>query len=721
MPVRPNPLEINEVLSLIFSFLSQKTLRHVVGRVCHNWSVVAKRWIQHHVDLDPTNPKSWKDLKKKLVLASHLTVGRSIALGQKRLKDTVDEGQWIKTRTLLIQTLMEIDRNSNGKKDDSGLDGGHDQQKLRVESLVLHLEPWWMDPVPNLRLFNPLGLRDLKINVPSRDGSVALSFFLRQCPNLRGLALSAQVLYRDWDTTEGKVMSGSLLPNDNNNSRTHHPLRYLLLERMEVTPYVFITYLQEIGQLVQLSLVDIEDPSLSAEQKPDSFQHDEANIVFWESLAVSCPYLESIRLNFFLHRGWTVPTVLFPKVHQWGMYGGVLADQRSWEKVALQENRVTRLELLVVHWIYDSSAVATIRDECLHRFLCSSPLLLHLDTGTARPTLHGVLWGEDDPGATKIWACRGLRTLSMGFAWERYDDDTYPWSTRLFGYLGRVCPALQDLSLSIGYQVWPLTKGLCLLTRLHQLRRLELRTFGANSSDREPFQREDFAWIQGCTNQGSQSSSSSSSLSSSISGLKSLLLHRGSRPQPVDEEALDWRFAYYDYQYCLNKMRTHTILHHSTGTTLYNPYDVESDRSRIRQQQRLSDYHTDYKNGPDPDGPLPMVDGLQDFMIYGTFLDIEACLEARVFRVQETLRQLQELQHQKQEQTQQVMGGRSAMEIARTSQPWPELEQFRLTHEYTLYEPHDKTHHKNWGRALDYMKELRPEIDFQYQSFILDY
>ncbi|KAF9430588.1 hypothetical protein BGZ94_005922 [Podila epigama] len=133
----------------------------------------------------------------------------------------------------------------------------------------------------------------------------------------------------------------------------------------------------------------------------------------------------------------------------------------------------------------------------LHEFLCNSPHLLHLKVvhfhlriedllsflpqGPQYDSLEDAMavWrAQNCTGAPpKIWACRGLQTLTIRFlTYIDVNDPVSPFLTRvLFGYLSRVCPALTSLNLIVPKQPLNLKSGLCLLTRLE---RLEVFTLG---------------------------------------------------------------------------------------------------------------------------------------------------------------------------------------------------------------------------------------------------
>lgn len=98
--------------------------------------------------------------------------------------------------------------------------------------------------------------------------------------------------------------------------------------------------------------------------------------------------------------------------------------------------------------------------------------------------------------SSKLWEYRGLKTLSISFV-GRQQWDGWSRNMTLFGYISRTCPQLLELSVTVRdlIPIWSLE--LVLLTRLRDLRRLELRlheSFADTIS--KPVRRSDYAWIQ---------------------------------------------------------------------------------------------------------------------------------------------------------------------------------------------------------------------------------
>ncbi|KAG0041747.1 hypothetical protein BGZ83_001363, partial [Gryganskiella cystojenkinii] len=515
-----SPLDITEVLTHVFSFLGQSSLKWSAAPVCRHWYHVARRWAHYHLRLDPTNPKTWEYFDSRIFAANTVSIGRTFEREkQAQDMDGTNERQWNALMTLL-DWIISSSKTTNHMNTVAVSTGTLWHRQVQIEVLTLNLESW-IDQDRSLTSFNPVSLRELFLDVPYRAG-----------PEIR--------------------------------------------------------------------IVE------------DSFNVDEARQRFWKNLALYCPQLHTLHFNtdrrYNPHRPtveeYFYPIGLFPNVQSWGISISVMASlefTRIWKELRVHtiENRMTSFTLLGDGQFPspEPSGSAQTRERLLREFLFSSPLLLHLDMGLTSVSVD-LLWDPDEVSSsskattTTLWACRGLRTLSMKMVWDRYHGKN-PWTASVFGYLGRACPRLEALTLTIGCQVWQVHKGFCLLTRLRNLRRLELRTFGVNSSDREPFEKADFAWIQGYTDH---------------SGSKS-----GRGTSPIDEQT-----------YCLNKIQTSVIREHNTDRIFYDPLAVEEDRIRMRRQQEENQYRCDY------DRTVPMVDGLEDLEISGgssstsPYLDIEA-------------------------------------------------------------------------------------------------
>ncbi|GJJ70900.1 hypothetical protein EMPS_03250 [Entomortierella parvispora] len=123
-------------------------------------------------------------------------------------------------------------------------------------------------------------------------------------------------------------------------------------------------------------------------------------------------------------------------------------------------------------------------------------------------------------------------------------------------------------------------------------------------------------------------------------------------------------------------------------------------RLKMLQQQKEAGYRTDY------DRDNPMVDGLEDFEFCGSFLDVEACLQARVWR----------LQQQQFKAREGDMVAAKFMSLGVDARVWPNMEQFIFTISLSSF----SSLHKNQAmiperrcrRMIEVLKPMRQDIEF---------
>ncbi|KAF9289006.1 hypothetical protein BGZ68_010237 [Mortierella alpina] len=164
-------------------------------------------------------------------------------------------------------------------------------------------------------------------------------------------------------------------------------------------------------------------------------------------------------------------------------------------------SRLTTLELL------PSSGSSDIKGSFLHLILCFCPHLQHLRaphvayyhsdfdvndllthaghyrrTKERKPMLDNLDYIDNHfscpatPRQRRVWVCRGLRTLHFAVAGFSADTPSIPNALTMFGYLSRVCPNLEDLYVRRWLLSLSFMGGLCLLTRLKNLKRLKIST-----------------------------------------------------------------------------------------------------------------------------------------------------------------------------------------------------------------------------------------------------
>ncbi|KAG0335168.1 hypothetical protein BG000_007744 [Podila horticola] len=179
-------------------------------------------------------------------------------------------------------------------------------------------------------------------------------------------------------------------------------------------------------------------------------------------------------------------------------------------RLAQYHNGITTLDLEYVSGL----TLWLLRSSDLDKFLCqSAQTLLHLRL----PKMHGrpesmdvfhdrniaMEWIKKPPGDMRprrpFWACRDLKTLSIGFSGDKKGEiprsDPYHASHQarlIFGYLARVAPHLEELVMVMNLNNLFLETGFCLLTKMKQLRRLEVRL---DFCSRPVVEKLDIDWI----------------------------------------------------------------------------------------------------------------------------------------------------------------------------------------------------------------------------------
>jgi hypothetical protein len=213
---------------------------------------------------------------------------------------------------------------------------------------------------------------------------------------------------------------------------------------------------------------------------------------------------------------------LYPMPLEWSLWD-LNVQPSLLQSLETTANMVTKLELYLSHGSRGYSADCHGRHmqsapKLIHKYLCNSPHLIHLrivrsafiiedmDLFGRRTfvdlTLAGSYNNPDSAsnsagtgksGKLEVWQCRNLKTLQFEI---NAHLDIVPLSDPvqsriLFGYISRVCPNLEDLSISCptvciygaSHQSYTprlslgLEGGLCLLSRLRSLRRLKIEEY----------------------------------------------------------------------------------------------------------------------------------------------------------------------------------------------------------------------------------------------------
>ena len=378
-----------------------------------------------------------------------------------------------------------------------------------------------------------------------------------------------------------------------------------------------------------------------------------------------------------------VPVELFPRVHDYcvdyrdrtvgDLLKGILNNG--------VEDRLTALDVVTAEEgdvSLDEYRLDNESDDPMHRLLCSAPQLIHLNAGP-RPMSSTVLWGEGEQ--TGMWACRRLKSLSLVLEKDLLQYRGSKAETRhVFAYISRFCPELEELGIHTNCPGLLLRTGLCLLTRLRNLRSLTVKgDFLIN----DPPDLHELAWVQ------TPSKPAIIRVSSTSKWLPMFLQGSSIKDAPsVLEEA---------YLHCIDMAQS-----------LAGNIDTKG-RLRMQQQQQDNLFCSEYK-----DQAFPMVDGLVDMEFSGSYLDIEACLQAQLFR----LRRLKHLQALNISGPQDDVSIKELGEAARAAEVWPQLKKICLVHDYPA---RIQRHHRLYRRDLTppwhlgeigshMLQDLRPDI-----------
>ncbi|KAK3832881.1 MAG: hypothetical protein J3R72DRAFT_234420 [Linnemannia gamsii] len=206
---------------------------------------------------------------------------------------------------------------------------------------------------------------------------------------------------------------------------------------------------------------------------------------------------------------------MFPNMKEFNFMDGDMLRPRFVDGLRTVANRVMTLNLLPF-----GLDAGGLQDVHLREILCTFHHLLHLRAPSTTYHIEDMELGNtqgrtrdnweqsrgygshpdslaivrDDKTSVSqykyIWASRQLRTLHLLIG-DRGRDSCGPGiSLRLFGYLSRMCPRLQELHLTSWYLDLRFQGGLCLLTRLRDLERIRFNLENKSNSS-----VQDLFWI----------------------------------------------------------------------------------------------------------------------------------------------------------------------------------------------------------------------------------
>ncbi|KAF9901128.1 hypothetical protein EC991_006468 [Linnemannia zychae] len=501
----PLVFDIPEILDLILSFIDDFTLRKTVALVCQQWCRLAQNHLLRAVVWDSTWTRSKQDA------ASSRTVGAgrlffNIFVIRTDIPLIVDFREEVAT----ILTSSQKDYQRQG-------------EQTRQQSLVKTKGKQWT----SIQLYKFSPLKDLHLdisteyhNIPALDtyivpistlttlvltcryasnfyvAAASLSNILQKCPALE--FFEARALTLDLDLTWTLATE-----------QQQHPLslRSLIIENVNIKQDAIENILLFTPRLKVLQLIGMSSnpqaeynwPRLAAlllslpitlDKVHFSTQEQQLPRKVQQRLLEVCPVLSEWHL-------WALNTTTsFLKdlgPHTYHLTTLILYSTSERAEVDSQSELIKATPVLhhllstsdsIVH-LTTLKAVARLQDLDIHR----RRGYVHLSKST---DVHSR-YNSEKPKPFTVWRCRGLQTLHLEVhgAWEPSLEGAVQ-SRIIFGYVSRVFPALQELSVTMpsecsvggrGSSYLPairfeLEGGLCLLTRLKHLQRLEVRCGG---------------------------------------------------------------------------------------------------------------------------------------------------------------------------------------------------------------------------------------------------
>ncbi|KAF9184226.1 hypothetical protein BGZ51_003471 [Haplosporangium sp. Z 767] len=416
----PSPLDIPEVLELIFSFLSRYTLRWCVAPVCHQWHTIAQFLVRGTV--------IWSLDKNSSIYPREQALECLQQAGVLRIVDDPPINRWYINNPIKLladnwSILME--RLDTVAKTQRGL-LIHDLRLTYHLDFDTALYPLLTLVGPKLTCLELHNMRDMKTPV----GTV-----LDLCPRLRRLHLHYNHHYtmytwskeqlQEWQTRQRQTLSTS-------SSRRH--LQSLTLDSSAIEKAALLCLLQDLPELKELQLIGLQYlselyPSWSAALSPPndrvlSFYRSDV----FSQIATLCPQLTSIKFaTVDQHKNmcitlqeWEDVLAPFPMISH---YGFEARDLTALNFSCLQTYAQNTLTSLTISDTWLSDRVG----EPLHQYLCQSPHLLHLRAPSVNMSeawfdpevFKDSIVNQDRPMVKKVWACRNLQTLHLKFDLER--------------------------------------------------------------------------------------------------------------------------------------------------------------------------------------------------------------------------------------------------------------------------------------------------------------
>ncbi|KAF8985112.1 hypothetical protein BGZ46_005897 [Entomortierella lignicola] len=505
----PAPLQMPEILSMIFSYLNQYTLSTSVRYVCKQWYSSSYPLIR----VKTTLHTAYNTQHQLPVLLSRLHLVTDFC---------ISAHNWdYKNAEWLLENLL------------TKIDSLRDPNQLRVSKFET------ISVANNAQLIYPLlpkfsALMD--INMTKVSDNIDLGKILETCPRLRSFRADNQTFKDHRLVVNNNITSGF---DDMLVQPTKSAIESLVIRGMWIEQGSLEAILEICPRLQVLKFDHIQHI------EPQTRPFDRAG--FYSMAIESCPDLKQFHfsvLNESLSSEQAESMIqAFSPVNsssdstltELTSYSRNQSDQYK-QKSSLNTISILDKDLLPdVSRIlfspfmdpYFSNTITTLEiipaidqslNDCvvhaLHNLLCSTTTLLHLiapsipyfaeyfdiaDSAIDQkshpfhelPCLSECPASETGLTQQKIWACRKLKTLRLMVATRIHDDkDTKENSRMMFGYISRVCPDLEELTIYREELNLKLEGGLCFLSRLRNLRKLAIVT-----RTKTTLKKKDLEWI----------------------------------------------------------------------------------------------------------------------------------------------------------------------------------------------------------------------------------
>ncbi|KAK3833696.1 MAG: hypothetical protein J3R72DRAFT_424823 [Linnemannia gamsii] len=521
--------QVPELVELILSFLSQRTLRLTASLVCRLWRNAALSLLVRPatITLDPANQHQLDPFNKdKFDQRAIDSIKGARALV---IKAPVEDPYWgilgpPRLGPVHHQALM-----------DQLEDLARDRELRVVDLQIQYYMDYHADILPLLAITG-YQLTSLCLKRMHFREFFPLDEILLLCPRVLHVTISNVVtsFYRLWPPDEPDHPAPASLPD-------RIPLRSLSLQAIGIETECLLRLLRAAPALKDLDLTKLiggtttPPPATSSSQAyfqhyaplsstspfpPNSSALKKQDLVSWSNMAsiekIASASLQITRLSISMNKPSKIKSVeririlqKFPSLTHWTSPSFDISSHTLETIRTTIADRVTSLEI-TGHLNQD------IVGKALHQYLCGTPHLQDLrapgmQVSVAWLDVEGILdkdgryrrWREDDKHSSfsfedeqlhaRVWMTGNLKTLHLGFRAgtdDSYRSTNYAASRMVYGYISKTCPRLRDLSISSSGLRLSLEGGVSLLSRLQDLRRLIVST-----NSREDLKRDDVGWL----------------------------------------------------------------------------------------------------------------------------------------------------------------------------------------------------------------------------------